>query len=862
MKKKTNKSRLTTREPLNVDALRDLASRKAAGVTTWPVWQVSIRTVLQAYLACVEDGHLEVAWSEWAHADEFGFETRRYSGKGEGVAGRSLFCLPGLLRACGRQGLHNTMDIDQDNAHFEAQSARHPGKHALLQYIRDKGGIRDMVARSTGVDNAAAKQLFLRLAYGGDMAAWCRDHKVDIASLPPFVAEFAAEQKEIRAEDAQKHPDLLAKCRLDSSNPEATLQSYLNMQKERVVLNSMESAVQGMGRVAAYEHDGLFLVNPRLDPNDAEGGRAWREAVLQHMQERLAVPISVKEPQTFEQILLALEGKFPGADWRSVDSAECLEQGVLIAEAIRLQCKPGLHQIYSRIVALEAQALLGYPWSVRELFKHKGGGQYYTWDVVTRAWTTEDARDRLLGVICDVLGRRIRGWTMDFVEEGGMTTALAEVNPQFLCVGLAESVEKLIRPLLRDRAFELDGEDARRYLVFENLAFDRDTGGRVELSPAIRSSHTTGWVFNGSGLSGGEEEQLHNAIKSIAVDELVLSDNSCAALDNCSSFIPALAFLKGICGTWERALYCAKHLARATFALPYQEHLWTRGPGANGKDTLANLMQSLLGGYFANLPCEALMGSRDMDAPSQTLLALKGKRFAAVREIAKGAKIRSHVYKTISDPKGKLKARGLYGADVEFSPHFLMYICTNVPVDIDDSSGGSARRTRILDLPFNFVEEPCAANERQKDVSLELQFPNWRSSFFALLVEVHQHFLTRNQSNVTPVPPEVVDAVEEELEEPWMALLEEFVRDRLVPATKPADATSAAEVRGAFYEHCHGQVAKKEVGLRMARKGFAEDTRNYWVGVKKTSKRVYCLAVDGKVQAMALKGTDSGTGGT
>ena len=111
-------------------------------------------------------------------------------------------------------------------------------------------------------------------------------------------------------------------------------------------------------------------------------------------------------------------------------------------------------------------------------------------------------------------------------------------------------------------------------------------------------------------------------------------------------------------------------------------------------------MQALLGGYFANLPCEALMGSRDMDAPSQTLLALKGKRFAAVREIAKGAKVRSHVYKTISDPKGKLKARGLYGADVEFSPHFLVYICTNVPVDIDDSSGGSARRTRILDLPF------------------------------------------------------------------------------------------------------------------------------------------------------------------
>ena len=171
-------------------------------------------------------------------------------------------------------------------------------------------------------------------------------------------------------------------------------------------------------------------------------------------------------------------------------------------------------------------------------------------------------------------------------------------------------------------------------------------------------------------MSGGEEEQLHNAIKSIAVDELVLSDDACAALDNCSSFIPALAFLNSICGTWERALYCAKHLARATCALPYQEHLWTRGPGANGKDTLANLMQALLGGYFANLPCEALMGSRDMDAPSQTLLALKGKRFAAVREIAKGVKIRSHVYKTISDPKGQTQGSRLVWNRCGIQPAF------------------------------------------------------------------------------------------------------------------------------------------------------------------------------------------------
>ena len=118
-----------------------------------------------------------------------------------------------------------------------------------------------------------------------------------------------------------------------------------------------------------------------------------------------------------------------------------------------------------------------------------------------------------------------------------------------------------------------------------------------------------------------------DAFMAIGVEDITVSDDICGALDACSEFIPALAFLQNICGSWERTLYCAKHLARAVFALPYQEHLWTRGPGANGKDTLANLMLSILGGYFSNLPCEALTGGREMDAPSQTMVGAQGQAF-------------------------------------------------------------------------------------------------------------------------------------------------------------------------------------------------------------------------------------------
>ena len=80
----------------------------------------------------------------------------------------------------------------------------------------------------------------------------------------------------------------------------------------------------------------------------------------------------------------------------------------------------------------------------------------------------------------------------------------------------------------------------------------------------------------------------------VGIDDTAVSDEATRALENASRLIPDLAFLLSLCGSWERALYCAKHLARATFALPYQEHLWARGPGSNGKDTLANRMLAFL----------------------------------------------------------------------------------------------------------------------------------------------------------------------------------------------------------------------------------------------------------------------------
>ena len=108
-------------------------------------------------------------------------------------------------------------------------------------------------------------------------------------------------------------------------------------------------------------------------------------------------------------------------------------------------------------------------------------------------------------VISDVLRTRLRTWKCLASGE----VKYEEAHNAFLSIGVAEHIEKFLRPLLRDPGFKLD--DDRNYLVFENLAYDLARDAWVPLSPNIRSSHSTGWAWYGSGLEEEEEQRVAEA---------------------------------------------------------------------------------------------------------------------------------------------------------------------------------------------------------------------------------------------------------------------------------------------------------------------------------------------------------------
>ena len=120
------------------------------------------------------------------------------------------------------------------------------------------------------------------------MKAWRQEHGG--IELPDFVHEFDQEQKEIRKEDAEKHQELL-KQHAKSDRPDVTLQSQLNMKYEREVLDGMALAVQGLARVASYEHDGMFL----HEVSDCD-------AVLKAVRGRVHAPVSIKKQMTQPEV--------------------------------------------------------------------------------------------------------------------------------------------------------------------------------------------------------------------------------------------------------------------------------------------------------------------------------------------------------------------------------------------------------------------------------------------------------------------------------------------------------------------------------------------------------------------------------
>ena len=197
-------------------------------------------------------------------------------------------------------------------------------------------------------------------------------------------------------------------------------------------------------------------------------------------------------------------------------------------------------------------------------------------------------------------------------------------------------------------------------------------------------------------------------------------------------------FLDQILPLPELKEYVLKLLAISITGIFLQQFTIFIGVGSNGKTTLLELMERLLGtDYFTNVHHTLVTkGRTNSSGPTPEIAKLKGKRLVYLEEPDNRDRINVGQLKWLTGG-GKLVGRFLNENEIEFYPHYKMFFTVNNNPKIESNDHGTWRR--IICVPFlSQFEDTFDASEKyhfKKDPYVALKFDGWKSAFFNILMD-------------------------------------------------------------------------------------------------------------------------------
>ncbi len=126
--------------------------------------------------------------------------------------------------------------------------------------------------------------------------------------------------------------------------------------------------------------------------------------------------------------------------------------------------------------------------------------------------------------------------------------------------------------------------------------------------------------------------------------------------------------------------------------------LFLQGSGSNGKSTLIQTLQQMLGDYARSTPTETLLAKHMASSTSNDLARLKGARMVAAIESNANRQLDEALIKQITG-SDRIAARFLYAEFFEYTPEFKLWFVANDPPRLRSTDDALWRR--ILVLPFD-----------------------------------------------------------------------------------------------------------------------------------------------------------------
>ncbi len=158
------------------------------------------------------------------------------------------------------------------------------------------------------------------------------------------------------------------------------------------------------------------------------------------------------------------------------------------------------------------------------------------------------------------------------------------------------------------------------------------------------------------------------------------------------------AFLQRVfCDDADLIGFVQRALGSALVGKVYNENLIiANGTGANGKSTLFNTFQYLLGDYATAIDPDLLMSSK-ANEQQVGMAMLQGRRFAVAQETEEGQRLRSSMLKRLVSTD-TMVAKKLYHDPHPFEPKHTLVLSTNHLPKVSSTDLGTWRR--IIVVPF------------------------------------------------------------------------------------------------------------------------------------------------------------------
>lgn len=206
-------------------------------------------------------------------------------------------------------------------------------------------------------------------------------------------------------------------------------------------------------------------------------------------------------------------------------------------------------------------------------------------------------------------------------------------------------------------------------------------------------------------------------------------------------------------------------LASGLDGISYQKMALFCGKGGNGKGLIGSLMDTVLGDYYGQPSNGILKDAEKANNASPDMLGLMGKRYINFKEV--GGVLQTNMLRNLTGG-GKFVGRQLYGNNISFKMTGTFVMEFNNHPDLDGKPQESDyRRMLSISYPTNFTTDPNKVGRHIGGCDYKLANPYYetdtfregaRSIFLAMLLRTYKTYMKADGSGITfTVPQSTID---------------------------------------------------------------------------------------------------------